>query len=221
VSVREGRKIGAGLSLALASHLTAEAGVNEWMGRFASLNELDKEEAWFRTMLDVVAKRLLGEVSWGLKMRVITGAGLSILDLATDVFVIVRYVGKDDTRHYGWILLGMIVSCLALQSAVAIIQNKARPWKVASEVLVVLTGLKPAFGSYRVCSGKAMEEHHVFDAKTELVFSKSIEMVAESIPGCAIQAYVLLKQSDTISVATVGSLLVSAMTTGFSSATIS
>ena len=45
-------------------------------------------------MLNVVAKRLLGEVSWGLKLRVTMGAGLSILDMATDILVIVGIWGR-------------------------------------------------------------------------------------------------------------------------------
>jgi len=52
-------------------------------------------------MMNVVAKRLLGEVSWGLKLRVAMGAGLSILDMATDIFVLVGYMGNEETRGYG------------------------------------------------------------------------------------------------------------------------
>jgi len=66
-------------------------------------------------MLNVVAKRLLGEVSWGLKLRVMMGAGLSILDMATDVFVIVGYMGDEKTKGYGWSLLGMVAACMVLQ----------------------------------------------------------------------------------------------------------
>ena len=65
-----------------------------------------------------------------------------------------------------------------------------------------------------------MEEHHVVDAKTELVATKMGEMLAESIPGSLLQLYVLLKVRN-VTRATVGSVIVSAMTTGFSSASIS
>ena len=64
-----------------------------------------------------------------------------------------------------------------------------------------------------------MEEYHAFDAKAELVFAKGIEMVCESIPGCLLQIYVMLKVRDT-SKRAVTSVVVSALTTGFSSATI-
>ena len=81
--------------------------------------------------------------------------------------------------------------------------------------------MQPAVDSYRVCAGQEMEEHHVFDAKIELACSKCCEMACESIPGGLLQLYVLLKQRETVSRATVGSVIVSAMTTGFTSASIS
>ena len=221
-------------------------------------------------MLNVVAKRLLGEVSWGLKMRVIMGAGLSIMDMATDIFVIWGYMNGEETKGYGWSLLGMVVVSMAFQLLLVFMQNSKKPWALTKEVLVVLTFMKvrggasgvlsgckletssadrqrdcflaillsrtpqmvcecltlalllePAVDSYRVCAGQEMEEHHAFDAKIELACSKCCEMACESIPGGLLQLYVLLKQRETVSRATVGSVIVSAMTTGFTSASIS
>ena len=171
-------------------------------------------------MLSVVAKRLLGEVSWGLKMRVMMGAGLSILDMATDIFVIVGYMGKEETKGYGWSLLWMVVASMALQLGVVFMQNQGKTRVMAKEMLIVMTLMKPAIDAGRVVSGKQMEEHHAFSAKDELVFTKCAEMLAESIPGSLLQLYVLLKVRN-VTRATVGSVIVSAMTTGFSSASIS
>jgi len=64
-----------------------------------------------------------------------------------------------------------------------------------------------------------MEEHHVVDAKTELVITKCVEMVCESIPGCLLQLYVILKVRDTSGRA-VTSVVVSALTAGYSSGTL-
>jgi len=171
-------------------------------------------------MLNTVAKRLLGEVSWGLKLRVTMGAGLSILDMATDIFVIWRYMGGEETEGYGWSLLGMVVASMVIQLLIVFAQNRKKPWVMAKEVLIVLTGLKPGYDAAKVCSNQEMEEHHVLDAKVELVATKCVEMVCESIPGSLLQLYVLLKVKN-VSRATVGSVIVSAMTTGFSSASIS
>jgi len=48
VSLKEGETIGRGLAMALASNLTAESGVEGWVGRYDVLTELDRTEAWFR-----------------------------------------------------------------------------------------------------------------------------------------------------------------------------
>ena len=80
--------------------------------------------------------------------------------------------------------------------------------------------LTPCFWPNRdaaaVCSGKKMEEHHVVDAKTELVSTKCAEMICESIPGCLLQLYVILKVGDASGRA-VTSVVVSALTAGYSS----
>ena len=48
LSLKEGETIGRGLATALATNLTAEAGVDEWVLRYKSLGELDRTESWFR-----------------------------------------------------------------------------------------------------------------------------------------------------------------------------
>ena len=154
-------------------------------------------------------------------MRVTMGAGLSILDIATDMFVIWRYMGEEETKGYGWSLLGMVVGSMVLQLLMVFVQNYTKPRVMAKEVLIVLTGLKPGFDCARVCLGREMEEHHVFDAKVELAATKGIEMICESIPGSILQLYVLFDDKNLISRATVGSVLISAMTAGFMSASIS
>ena len=159
VSLKEGETIGRGLAMSIATNLTAEAAVDEWILKHAPLQELDREAAWFRTMLNVIARRLLAEVSWGLKMRVIMGAGLSILDMATDVFVIWRYMGDEETRGYGWTLLCMIMGCMVFQLMIVFGQNREKPWVVAKEALIVLTGMKPAVG----------ESTHVWPRNAEAV----------------------------------------------------
>jgi len=182
VSKKEGSLMARGLAMSLATNLTAETGVDEWILKYRSLKQLDKEAAWFRPMMNVVGKRLLGEVSWGLKMRVLMGAGLSIMDMATDIFVIVGYMEKKETRGYGYALLGMIALSMAVQLLMVYGQHRKKPLTMLREALIVLTGMKPGFDAFNVCSGKQMEEHHVIDAKMELLVAKSAEMVCESIP---------------------------------------
>ena len=64
--------------------------------------------------------------------------------MATDIFVIVRYMREADTKVYGWSLLMMIVGCLLCQLMVVYMQNRKRGMaKFVMEALIVLTGLKP------------------------------------------------------------------------------
>jgi hypothetical protein len=143
VSAKQGGMIGAGLAMSLASSLTAEAAVDEWIGKYRSVKELDREEVWFRPMMNVVALRLLGEVSWGLKMRVFLGAFLSVLDMGSDINVILLYLSSPNTVGYGISLLWMLIACIFLQLSLVYGQYKTRPQRMLKEVLIVLTGLKP------------------------------------------------------------------------------
>jgi len=188
--------------------------------RYPGLKQLDKEMAWFRAMMNVVGRRLLGDVSWGLKARVIIGAGMSIVDMATDIVVVVAYLGEEKKTFYGFALLYMILVSMVLQLIVVFLQHQKKPMEMVKWTLIVLTGLAPGFHAQRVASGKEMEEHHLIDAKTELVVSKMLEMVAESVPGCVLQTYVMVKVGGGGKRA-ITSLAVSALATGFSSASIS
>jgi hypothetical protein len=87
-----------------------------------------------------------------------------------------------------------------------------------------------------------MDEHHLVDAKTELVFTKGCEMFCESIPGeprahtgqvtaavltrllagCILQVTALIQGGSRDKLGTkLFSIIVSAITTGMSSASIS
>jgi hypothetical protein len=95
-------------------------------------------------MMNTVALRLLGEVSWGLKMRVFLGAFLSILDMASDINVILLYSNNPDQEKYATPMMWMIVTCIALQLIVAFLQyRKKSNFRLLGEFLIVLTGLKP------------------------------------------------------------------------------
>jgi len=70
---------------------------------------------------------------------------LSVLDIVTDVVVIVGYMGKEETRGYGYSLLMMLVGSMVLQLLLVFVQNRKKPRAMAKEMLVVITGLKPAW----------------------------------------------------------------------------
>lgn len=135
---------------------------------------------------------------------------------------------------------------LFFQLFMTFLQNGIKPRELLRELLVCCLGLKPAKDAWRVAAGVEMEEHHTFSHKLDLMITKGSEIFAESIPGafrwvsartkshvisypvslapgCILQvyAYTKLMKVGGSSKAAVASILISAFTTGFTSATIS
>ena len=61
--------------------------------------------------------------------------------------------------------------------------RKAPKVKMAKEILIVLSGLKPGFDAYQVAKGAEQSAGAVMDPATEHVGTKMAEMMCESIPG--------------------------------------
>jgi hypothetical protein len=75
--------------------------------------------------------------------------------------------------------------------------------------------------AFRVAQGdRDIEKGALVDTKTEFVFTKGIELVCESIPGCILQCYAYLKIKDARSSQALVSICISALAAGMSSATI-
>ena len=94
--------------------------------------------------MSLAHSQLLKNAAWGLWFRVITGSGLSMVDLATDINVIRVYFGEAGQEGYGWIMLGMVLSTIGVQLALVVAQHgRLGAWAVIKESMVVLSGLKP------------------------------------------------------------------------------
>jgi len=65
-----------------------------------------------------------------------------ITDGVARVVVIVGYMGKEETRGYGYSLLMMLAGSMVLQLVFVFVQNRKKPWAMAKEMLVVITGVK-------------------------------------------------------------------------------
>ncbi|GMI42621.1 hypothetical protein TeGR_g4453 [Tetraparma gracilis] len=214
--------MGKSLSKALRARKTADAGVLQWKNQNPSMEELFEKYPWVEEMVLTMGEELLKNAAWGLWFRVITGSGLSMVDLATDINVI-RVYFEEGQKGYGWMMLGMVLASMGLQLLVVVLQNGKMGWgKLLREALIVVSGLKPGFDAMRVVSNAEMEEHQVMDAKGELVFTKCAEMFCESIPGCILQVYALIQGGSGGQMGTkIFSIVVSAITTGMGSASIS
>ncbi|GMI32546.1 hypothetical protein TeGR_g12943 [Tetraparma gracilis] len=222
LSEAEARRIGKNLPQALRARKTAGAGVLQWKNQNPSMAELFEKHQWAEEMVETMGEELLKNAAWGLWFRVITGSGLSMVDLATDINVILVYF-EEGQNGYGWMMLGMVLASMGLQLVLVVMQNWKMGWgKLLREVLIVVSGLKPGVDAMRVVSNAEMHEHHMMTAKIELVFTKGIEMFCESIPGCILQVTALIQGGSREQMATkVLSIIVSAITTGMGSASIS
>jgi hypothetical protein len=175
-------------------------------------------------MMDTIAQRLLETVGWGLKMRLYTGAGLSILDLLTDLYMIYTYAttGQQGTALSLAMMVGL---CLLGHLFVVWFQTHKGPTRaMLKEMLIVLSGLKPGWDAARVANGGEQSEHAVMNAETELTFTRGFEMAMEAVPGSVLQAYACfkaMKRGDRVTKTAVTSICISALTTGFGAATIS
>jgi hypothetical protein len=218
---KEGREIGESLARSLAINTQPVAAVDAFILNFPALQELDEEYEWFRPMIETISYMLLEEVPWGLKARVTVGAITSMADLLTDVYVTYMFWSDEKYGYFKASSASLVVS-IGLQMFCVWAQNrKFGMFRVIREWLPILIGFKPAVDAYRVAKGEKQEAGQAFDALAELSFMKGIEMFAEAIPGVIIQLMAIATNDGDVAVAAWFSLSVSALTTGFASATIS
>ena len=110
LSTAEAMKIGRSLMPALKARKTPEAGLYQWKKQNRSMVELFERYAWVESMMLAISKRVMKTAPWGLRWRVSVGAGLSMLDIVTDIFVIVNYLEEEKTSGYGVSLIMMVVA---------------------------------------------------------------------------------------------------------------
>jgi hypothetical protein len=218
---KEGREIGESLARSLAINTQPVAAVDAFILNFPALQELDEEYEWFRPMLETISYRLLEEVPWGLKMRVTVGAITSMTDLLTDVFVTYMFWRGKKYGYFKASLASLIVS-MGIQMLVILGQNrKLGMTRVLREWIPILLGYKPAVDAYRVATGAKQEVGTVGDPMTEMTFMKCVEMFAEAIPGVIIQLMAISTSDKDVGTSAWLSVAMSAIATGFASATIS
>jgi hypothetical protein len=218
---KDGKEIGESLASTLAASTQVQSAIDEWMHQFPALKELDEEYGWFRPLLEKIGFKLMEEVPWGVKMRVTVGAVTSMTDLLTDVYV--TYMFRKD-KKYGYFkasLASLMVS-IGLQMIVVWAQNRKLGMKrVLREWIPILLGYKPAVDAYRVATGAKQEVGAATDPMFEMTWMKCIEMFAEAIPGVIIQLMAIATSGKDVGTSAWLSVAVSAITTGFASATIS
>jgi hypothetical protein len=102
------------------------------------------------------------------------------------------------------------------------VQNRKLGMKrVLRELIPILIGFKPAVDAYRVATGVKQEVGASFNPMFEITVMKVTEMFAEAIPGVIIQLMAIATSDKKVGTSAWLSVAVSAITTGFASATIS
>jgi hypothetical protein len=137
--------------------------------RYRALREFDDEHAWFRSLMNTVGKRLLAKSKLGAAFRLYSGAGLSIVDMVTDVSMIIKFMKTPGEEGYGKALAAMVGTCLCFQLLGAWVNTRKGPKReMAKEMLIVLSGCKPGIDAYRVASGYEQQTYAVITPEMDL-----------------------------------------------------
>jgi hypothetical protein len=221
VEEKEARVIGNNLMPCLKSRKVIKAGVDMWKLQNRAVGELFEEFPWMEGMFVEIGKGVVKTAPWGLTFRVTVGAVTSIFDLLTDVYVTYMFWRGKKYGYFKASLASLAVS-IGIQMIFVWGQNrKLGMLRVLREWFPILIGFKPAVDAYRVAKGGKQETGQAIDALTEMTYMKGIEMFAEAIPGVIIQLMAIATSEGDVSDAAWVSISVSALTTGYASATIS
>jgi hypothetical protein len=215
----EATTIGRGLDAIIRVSAAPSEAVDEFVQAYAALGVAAQQRDWLRPMLETVAKRRAETAPLGLKLRLAVGAAFSIGDMVSDAVQIVNmFLAGQIVGAVA--LLCMIAMNLAFQVLVVIVQNaRFGLAKVAREIFIVLSLLKPAVDAIRVAGGEEQAEGAPIDPIAEMVICKLSEMTFESIPAGMAQAVFLLNGGDWTTVAVI-SLILSCLSTAFTATSI-
>ena len=147
-------------------------------------------------------------------------------DLATDLIVLKQFWdGGEEQLGFRNAQLASLSVSIGLQLLLVVGQYRKKGLlRILKEFLIVLTGFKAPVDAYKIAMGAEQEKDTIYDPMTEMTSGKNIELFAESIPGIIIQTLAIISTMDSgeeVSMTAVVSLVISLLTTGFVSATIS
>jgi hypothetical protein len=195
--------------------------------------------------MDTVAKHLMTVCDLGMKRRLYSGAALSVFDVVSDIYMIVVFLGNEETRVVAYINIACIVLSTFIQFCMTWHVHRKRSGKrIARELLYVVTFVKPGFDAAKVAGGNGNDDGLAgCDPLQELAYSKCAEIVYESIPAgaCAnhftanislyvnsrlsqthaaiiqTRAFIVSKERNTVALV---SIVISCCTTGFAAASM-
>jgi hypothetical protein len=208
-----------GLITIILSNTTSETAVDHWINQNSALGEFEAIYPWSRPFFIELSQHSLNTSNFGVVMRVSVGAALSTVDLASDLYVTYTFLNSDALLGYGQLNASLIGLTMGLQIFVAYGQNKTKLREFLKDVVIIASGLKPAYDAFKIGTGAEQMEHQKFDPLLEMTFCKCIETVFEAIPSSIIQIYAILASGDFGKIA-IASILISGATTAFTSVMI-
>ena len=214
------RRVGCSLSIFIRKSKTGAAAVEAWRLNYTQLDVLFKDVTGIEEFMVVFANNLLRDSIYGMVMRVVVGAVLSSSDAVTDIFTISTYYNSEELYEQANVLLAMLLVNILIQLIGVIGQYRRKSWSVkVKEALITVLFLRPAVDAYRISTNQENDELTI-DSFSEMMINKCSELAFESIPGCILQLYVLLKNPEKAGRYALASIGIGCLTTGFSSAMI-
>jgi hypothetical protein len=211
---REARNIGNNLRPCLKSRKISKAGVDMWRLQNRSVRELFEEFPWMKDLIGTVAEGVVKSAPWGMMFRVVVGAGTSMTDFLTDVYV-THMFWRSENYGYFYASLASLAASIVIQVVCVYFNFKkcgTRRW--LREALPVFIGFKPALDAYYVAAG-VVDVDTAGDATAHMTAIKVVEMFAEAIPGVIIQLMAIGTSTKSVDTLAWVSLVVSAISTGF------
>ncbi|GMH74562.1 hypothetical protein TL16_g06498 [Triparma laevis f. inornata] len=226
VSEKEAAQIGKNLIPCLKARKLVQAGIDQWRVQNRAVKDLMEEQVWSEPMSVVLGKGIVKTAAWGLMWRVSLGAVLSVSDLATDLVVLNQFwEGGEIMASFFNAQLASLTASILIQLVFVIFQHRKKGVvRILKEWFIVLVGMKAPWDAYKVAMGAEQEKDTELDPMMEMTYSKGIEIFAESIPGIIIQTSAIISamnNGENVSTTACGSLVISLLTTGLVSATLS
>ncbi|GMI24568.1 hypothetical protein TeGR_g5832 [Tetraparma gracilis] len=218
----DARKAGRAFANALVANVTPVAAVDEWVMTYPALGELELRFPFVRPMMNAVASEILAQVPWGVKFRAYLGAGVSVVDGASDAYMVKKFYEMGNTGAAEG-LLAMVGGNLAMQMLNVYTANeglkKDKGRTMLRELLYVVTFVRPGVDAHRVASGAEQLPGAATTPLQEMLFTKGCELVFEAIPGLVLQLAALLVAEEKNTSAII-SIFISAASTALTSTTL-
>jgi hypothetical protein len=166
-----------------------------------------------------IGQHVINVSPWGAKFRTYSGAAISIADTTSDIVMINDYF-NDDLDWYAWMMIICISLNILIQIILVIAQyRKLGKARIAKEVVVIVSFIKPGVDAARVVGGHPQEKGTLATPLIEMTACKISESVTEALASSILQVFVLLR-TGRISYLSIFSICMSFASIAFSSTSI-